>query len=61
MASLARLVLALALVVGPAPLVAQSHSGSHSHSRHDTGSRTYAPRSYSRHHASAAVGPRENS
>ena len=60
MASLARLVLALALVVGPAPLLAQSHSGSHYHSRHHTGSHSYAPRSYSRHHSSAVVGPRDS-
>ena len=59
MASLGRLVLALALVVGPAPLVAQSRSGSHYHSRHHTGSHSYTPRSYSRHHSSAAVGPRD--
>src|SRR6266498_157915 len=60
MASLARLVLALALVVGPAPLVAQSHGGSHSHSRQHSGVHSYAPRSYSRHHSSAAVGPRDS-
>jgi hypothetical protein len=59
MASLARLLLALALVIGPAPLVAQSHGGSHSYSRHSIGSGRYAPKSYTHHHSSAAVGPRD--
>ena len=59
MVSLARLLLAMALVVGPAALAAQHHSGSHSYSGHHSRSHSYRYRSYSQHHSSAAVGPRD--
>jgi len=49
----------MALVVGPAALAAQHHSGSHSYSGHHSRSHSYRYRSYSRDRSSAAVGARD--